>query len=166
MSTYTLRKELWVPYPLEAAFDFFSKPENLERITPPWLNFRIVTPSPIEMKPGAKIQYKLRVRGIPIRWLTVIERWDPPHEFVDVQAKGPYKLWHHTHRFYESRGGTMIEDCVRYQLPFGVLGRLVHWLQVKRDVEVIFQYRAQNVERLLHEALAGAQLGAARASKR
>ena len=87
-------------------FDFFSRAENLEQITPPWMRFKMLTPLPIEMKPGATIAYALRVRGFPIGWLTEIERWDPPHEFVDVQAKGPYKLWRHTHRFIESGGGT------------------------------------------------------------
>jgi len=146
---YSLRRELWVPLPLPAVFDFFSRPENLERITPPWMRFRILTPRPIAMKPGATIAYALRVRGIPMRWLTEIEQWNPPHEFVDVQAKGPYKLWRHTHRFSESRGGTLIEDHVEYALPFGPLGRLVHWLQVTRDLQQIFDHRTQQVEALL-----------------
>ena len=101
MTTYTLYRELWVPQDLPAVFDFFSRAENLERITPPWMRFRVLTPPPIVMQEGATIAYALRVRGLPLRWLTEIERWKPPYEFVDVQAKGPYKRWRHTHRFSE-----------------------------------------------------------------
>jgi len=145
----TLRRELWVPNPISEVFDFFSRAENLERITPPWMQFKILTPLPITMKPGATIAYALRVHGIPMRWLTEIERWNPPFEFVDVQAKGPYKLWRHTHRFSEVRGGTLIEDVVEYALPFGWIGRLVHRLQVSRDLAQIFDYRTQRVQALL-----------------
>src|SRR5436305_10113733 len=101
MATYVLERTLFVAKPRPAAFEFFSKAENLEKLTPPWLRFRIVTPTPVHMKPGANIEYALRIRGVPVRWLTEIERWDPPFEFVDVQKKGPYKLWRHTHRFIE-----------------------------------------------------------------
>jgi ligand-binding SRPBCC domain-containing protein len=149
MLTYSLQRELWVPHSLASVFDFFSRAENLERITPPWMRFRIVTPTPIAMKPGATIAYALRVRGIPLRWLTEIERWNPPYEFVDVQAKGPYKVWRHTHRFSEVAGGTLIEDSIEYALPFGPLGRLVHRLQIARDLSRIFDYRTQRVQTLL-----------------
>ncbi|HMD47996.1 MAG TPA: SRPBCC family protein [Bryobacteraceae bacterium] len=148
MTTYKLQRELWVPRSLEEVFDFFSRAENLERITPPWMHFRILTTRPIQMHPGATIAYALRVRGIPLRWLTEIERWNPPYEFVDVQTKGPYKLWRHTHRFAEADGGTSIADIVDYALPFGPLGRLVHRFQVARDLEQIFDYRAQRVRSL------------------
>jgi ligand-binding SRPBCC domain-containing protein len=149
MGLYTLHRELWVPHPLSTVFDFFSRAENLEHLTPPWMRFWILTPLPIVMKPGATIAYALRVKGIPLRWLTEIERWNPPHEFVDVQARGPYRLWRHTHRFSEVGGGTLIADTVDYALPFGLLGRLVHRLQVARDLEQIFDYRAQQVQALL-----------------
>jgi ligand-binding SRPBCC domain-containing protein len=149
MGFYTLHRELWVPYPLCTVFDFFSRAENLEQITPPWMRFRILTPLPIVMKPGATVAYSLRVRGIPLRWLTEIERWNPPFEFIDVQAKGPYKLWRHEHRFSELYAGTLIADTVEYALPFGPLGRLVHRLQVARDLSRIFDYRAQQVQALL-----------------
>ena len=149
MGLYTLRRELWVPYPLSTVFDFFSRAENLEQITPPWMRFRILTPLPIVMKPGATVAYSLRVRGIPLRWLTEIERWNPPFEFIDVQARGPYRIWRHTHRFSERNGGTLIEDTVAYALPFGLLGRLLHRLQVARDLAQIFDYRARQVQALL-----------------
>jgi ligand-binding SRPBCC domain-containing protein len=101
------------------------------------------------MKKGATIAYPLRVRGIPLRWLTEIERWNPPYEFIDIQVRGPYKLWRHTHRFLEAAGGALIVDIVEYSLPFGLVGRLVHRLRVARDVSQIFDYRAQHVQALL-----------------
>lgn len=149
MNTYTLQRELWVPNSLTAVFDFFSRAENLERITPPWMRFRILTPPPITMKQGATIAYALRVRGIPLRWLTEIERWNPPYEFIDTQIKGPYKIWRHTHRFSEAAGGTLIVDIVEYALPFGLIGRLAHRLQVARDLSLIFDYRAQHFPAML-----------------
>lgn len=149
MNTYTLQRELWVPNSLTAVFDFFSRAENLERITPPWMRFRILTPPPITMKQGATIAYALRVRGIPLRWLTEIERWNPPYEFIDTQIKGPYKIWRHTHRFSEAAGGTLIVDIVDYALPFGLIGRLAHRLQVARDLSLIFDYRAQHFPAML-----------------
>ena|SRR5688572_25131044 len=152
MTPHTLHRELWLPHPLPVVFDFFSRAENLQHLTPPWMHFRILTPLPIVMKPGATIAYTLRVRGVPVRWLTEIECWNPPHEFVDVQAKGPYKLWHHTHRFSEVEGGTSVVDTVRYALPFGPLGSLVHRLYVVRDLDLIFDYRARRIQELLSRA--------------
>lgn len=149
MTTYTLHRELRVARSRQVVFEFFSRPENLESITPPWMRFRILTPPPIPMQEGTKIAYALRVRGIPLRWLTVIERWNPPYEFIDVQERGPYRLWRHTHKFVEVEGGTSIVDRVEYALPFGPLGRLVHQLQVARDLEHIFEYRAQRIQSLL-----------------
>lgn len=146
---YVLKREAMVACPLRQVFDFFSRAENLEALTPPWLHFRIVTPQPITMKQGATIAYQLRVRGISVRWLTEIERWRPPYEFVDVQRKGPYRLWHHTHRFEECEGGTRIVDIVRYALPFGPVGRLVHRLRVRDDLAKIFDYRQRRVGELL-----------------
>ena len=146
---HVLKREATVSCPLEKVFDFFSKAENLETLTPPWLRFRIETPQPIQMRQGATIAYRLHVRGVPLRWLTEIEIWRPPYEFVDVQVKGPYKLWRHIHRFVECDGGTRIVDIVRYALPFGPLGRLAHRLQVARDLANIFDYREQRVGVLL-----------------
>jgi hypothetical protein len=147
--TYTLQRESFVPRPIAEVFDFFSSAENLEKITPPWLGFRILTPLPIELRRGTVISYRLRVRGIPIRWLTEIEEWAPPFEFVDIQRKGPYKSWRHTHRFVQVDGGTRMSDTVRYALPLGPLGRLAHRLQVARDLDRIFDYREQRVRELL-----------------
>jgi len=149
MAIYTLQRELLVPNELPEVFDFFSRAENLERLTPPWMRFRILTPPPIMMRQGTTIAYALRVHGIPIRWLTEIEEWNPPFEFVDNQAKGPYKLWRHTHRFSAVSGGTLVTDLVEYALPFGAVGRLIHRLQVARDLGRIFDYRSQRVLELL-----------------
>ena len=145
MKIREFQSETWLPLPPEELFPFFANAANLDAITPPWLHFNVLTPPPIVMRAGALIDYRLRVRGIPLRWLTVIEEWNPPYEFVDVQAKGPYQLWHHTHRFTEVEGGTAIADTVRYQLPFGPLGQLVHAMQVKGDIKQVFDYRASQV---------------------
>jgi ligand-binding SRPBCC domain-containing protein len=147
MSIYELDHKQWVPHPVQQVFQFFSAAENLEQLTPPFLRFHI-TRNPPRLDAGARIEYKLRVHGLPIRWLTVIEKWDPPHLFVDVQEKGPYKLWHHTHLFRPENGGTRIEDHVRYSLPFGLLGKIAHCLMVRRDVEAIFRYREQRIREI------------------
>jgi len=149
MSVYTLQRETFVPKPILPVFGFFSRAENLQYLTPPWLHFRILSPQPILMHEGATIAYKLRVRGIPVQWLTQIERWNPPFEFFDVQVKGPYKIWRHTHRFFEVEGGTRIVDIVNYALPLGPLGRVVHKLLVARDLSAIFNYRQRRVRALL-----------------
>jgi ligand-binding SRPBCC domain-containing protein len=126
-------------------FPFFADARNLEAITPPFLRFSVVTPEPIEMRVGALIQYRLQLHGVPVRWLTSIQAWDPPHRFVDVQVTGPYALWHHTHTFSPCDGGTLMRDVVRYAIPFGPLGELAHRLFVARDVERIFAFRQQEL---------------------
>ena len=142
--------ELWLARPIEEVFEFFSDARNLEAVTPRHFDFRVVTTPPIELKVGALIHYKLNVNGIPLGWTTRIETWDPPHGFSDVQLRGPYKLWHHTHTFTATGGGTMITDHVDYQLPLGFLGDLAHKLWVRRDVESIFAYR----EKMIRERFA------------
>jgi len=148
MRFHTLRRDQWTPAPLAEVFAFFSDAGNLAEITPPFLGFRILTPCPIPMSEGARIQYRLRVHGIPVKWTTEIRFWDPPRRFVDVQLTGPYAFWHHTHRFDERDGGTRMRDTVRYRLPFGVLGRIINALQVRRDVERIFDYRAERIAQM------------------
>lgn len=131
--------ELWLPLPPEELFPFFADAANLNAITPPWLHFHILTPSPIEMREGTLIDYKLRVRGIPVRWRTRINVWQPPHRFVDEQIRGPYRLWIHEHTFEPRDGGTLVRDHVRYAVP---LDRLLHRWIVRPDVERIFRYRS------------------------
>ena len=130
-------------------FPFFADARNLEAITPPLLGFRVVTPDPIEMRVGTLIQYRLRLHGVPINWLTSIQAWEPPHRFVDVQVRGPYALWHHTHTFEVVDGGTLMRDTVRYAIGFGVLGDIARRTLVRRDVDAIFDHRARTVPSLL-----------------
>jgi len=138
---HVLRREQRLPGPPGAVFPFFADAGNLEAITPGWLAFRIVTPRPIEMHVGALIEYRLRLHGVPVSWLTRIEEWEPGVRFVDAQLRGPYALWHHTHEFEADGDGTIVRDTVRYALPFGVFGGLAHLAFVRRDLEKIFDYR-------------------------
>ena len=145
---HTLRREQRLPGTPEEVFPFFSDADNLEAITPPWLAFHVVTPRPIDMGVGTLIEYKLRLRGIPVSWLTRIEVWEPGVRFVDAQLSGPYKLWHHTHEFEpDGDSGTIMRDVVRYALPYWPLGEVAHALLVKRDLARIFDFRAQEVPR-------------------
>ncbi len=136
----------WVPSPLDETFAFFADAFNLERITPPFLRFRVVTPPPIAMRPGALIDYRLRLRGVPFRWRTEITEWEPPRSFVDVQLKGPYRRWVHRHTFRAERGGTRIDDHVDYAV---VCGALTNPLIVRPDVRRIFAYRQRVIGELL-----------------
>lgn len=146
---HTLRREQRLPASPGEVFPFFADAGNLEAITPPWLSFQIVTPRPIEMGVGTLIEYRLRLRGLPISWLTRIEVWEPGVRFVDQQLRGPYALWHHTHEFAADAGGggTIMTDTVRYALPFGPLGNIAHALFVRRDLERIFDFRFDEVGR-------------------
>ncbi|MGW8282960.1 MAG: SRPBCC family protein [Gemmatimonadota bacterium] len=117
-----LRLEMQVDRPVEEVFDFFADAWNLERITPPELRFRILTPSPIHMKQGTLIDYRLSLFGVRVGWRTLISDWTPPFRFVDEQLQGPYREWVHTHTFARIPGGTLIRDEVMYRLPFGILG--------------------------------------------
>ena len=151
MAPFIFRSEQFVSRPLDEVFGFFSKAENLEQLTPKWLNFRILSVDPSPVRKGTLIRYSLRWRIFPIRWTTEIIEWEPPHRFVDVQLKGPYKLWRHKHRFVAEADGTRIIDEVHYLLPFGVFGLIAHRLKVKNDVASIFAYRTEGVTRLLGE---------------
>jgi ligand-binding SRPBCC domain-containing protein len=137
--------------PLQRArvFEFFSKAENLEKITPAELHFRILSPLPIQMRAGVRINYRLGLYGIPMTWVTEITRWNPPEEFIDEQRAGPYALWIHRHLFREDgKGNTSMEDRVDYKLPFYPLGEMAFPL-VRRQLRRIFNYRQQTVRRLL-----------------
>ena len=149
-SEQLLEREQRVALPLYRTFELFAEAANLEAITPPWLRFRIVSPQPLELGPGALIDYRLRLHGIPVRWRTRIELWEPPHRFVDAQLSGPYALWHHTHEF-EPAGpaATLIRDRVRYRIGWGPLGSVALALFVRRDLDRIFDYRREAILRLL-----------------
>lgn len=139
-----------IPRSRSETFAFFSDAFNLERITPPFLRFRIVTPAPINMEAGTVIEYRLALFGAPIYWQTVIESWNPEELFVDTQTKGPYALWRHTHSF-EEKGPlqTLMRDLVEYSIPYGALGRIAHGLFVERWLKQIFDYRAAMIARLM-----------------
>jgi ligand-binding SRPBCC domain-containing protein len=149
MRLHRLERAQRLPAPPEDVFPLFADALNLERITPPWLGFRVVAPGPIAMRAGACIEYRLRLHGFPITWRTEIVLWDPPRRFVDVQRSGPYRLWHHTHSFEPLDGGTLMRDVVRYALPLGPLGALTHMAFVRRDLERIFDFREKEVARLV-----------------
>ncbi len=141
----TFETEQRIASPLDEVFAFFAEARNLEAITPSSLRFAIDS-LPQRLERGAQIAYHLRLRGVPLRWKTMIARWNPPHEFVDVQLHGPYALWCHTHRFRAVDGGTVASDRVDYALPFWPLGNIALPL-VQSDVRGIFAYRKAVIER-------------------
>lgn len=138
MKIYRLRKSIWLPQPRAKVFEFFSNPGNLDRLTPAWLKFTILTPATGQLRQGALLDYRLRIRGMPIRWQSEITVWEPPHHFVDRQTKGPYSLWVHEHTFEERNHGTLVGDNVEYAVPGGII---VKKFLVAPDLERIFAYR-------------------------
>jgi len=142
---YRLTAVTHIPRPREEVFSFFADARNLQTLTPPWLHFQIVTPGEIIMKAGALIDYRLRVRGLPIAWQTVIDVWEPPHRFADHQRRGPYRWWEHEHRFEIEDGGTRMTDTVDYGVP---LGFILHPLLIRRDLQVIFTFREEMMRRI------------------
>lgn len=145
---HVLRTAMRVALPLEDVFPFFGATENLQRITPPELNFRIITRTPITIREGTVIDYRLALLGVPFAWQTEITTWRPPREFIDTQRKGPYAQWIHRHAFREQDGGTVIEDEVRYRLPVPVLGEIAYPV-VRLHLGRIFRYRHRQIGRLL-----------------
>ena len=150
---YLLEREQLLDAPLDVVFAFFSDAGNLAAITPKWLGFEIHTPLPVAMRVGLRLDYTIRLAGIPLRWRTRIARWDPPRRFVDVQERGPYALWEHSHFFEVRPAGVWMTDRVRYRLPFGALGRALHALAVRRALEAIFDYRSAQIAPALHDAV-------------
>lgn len=152
MAEQLLRRELRLKLPRDEVFEFFSDAANLERITPRELRFHIVSPQPIEMGKGTLIDYRLRIRGVPVKWQTEISVWNPPFGFEDRQIRGPYKQWIHRHTFTEiSRNETLIEDEIRYRLPLEPFGDLARFL-VRRELDYIFDFRQKAVADLLGNA--------------
>lgn len=149
MKIHEFSAEQWLPRPRAEVFPFFADARNLEAITPDWLRFRVVTPGRIELRPGALIDYVLRIHGLPVKWRTEICVWEPPHRFVDQQLRGPYRQWWHEHTFEEQNGGTLCRDLVRYGVPGGAL---VERLFVRRDVERIFAFRRQKLAEIFAAA--------------
>ena len=146
MKVFHLRIEQKIEKSQDELFSFFSNAYNLAEITPPWLYFQMLTPAPIEMKVGTLIDYRLKLRGIPIRWQSEITTWEPPHTFVDEQRRGPYRCWIHKHTFVSVPDGTLVRDEVDYAVLGGVL---VQKLFVAPDIEKIFAYRTAKLKELL-----------------
>lgn len=145
MKLYRLYREQVVPKPLEEVFAFFDRPENLNLLTPPELDFRILTPSPVPMHQGAMIDYSIRLWGIPVRWTSYIAVYEPPYRFVDVQLRGPYSFWYHLHKFQYLGGNTLIVDEVLHLPPFGLPGRLFYKLWIRPRLDYIFDYRRKRI---------------------
>ena len=138
MKTFTLTNELWLPQPPDEVFPFFADASNLQRLTPSSLRFRILTPPPIEMAVGTLIDYRIRLRSIPMRWQSEITVWEPPRRFVDEQRRGPYRLWVHEHTFTPHDGGTLAKDIVHYAV---LGGAIVQRLFIASELRRIFDYR-------------------------
>lgn len=150
MAEHILERKQIIRRPRAEVFEFFADAGNLERITPPELNFRILTPQPIDVRKGALIDYQLKLRGIPITWKTEITEWNPPHDFVDTALKSPYKQWIHLHTFEDGGAGeTVMRDQVRYRLPLEPLGDIAHFY-VKKELAYIFDYRYKVIEEIFH----------------
>jgi len=142
-----LHATLWVPRPIEEVFRFFSQPENLQTLTPANMKFHLLDEGPIEMREGLELSYKLRVKGIPIRWTSRITKWEPPFAFGDIQLKGPYNIWDHTHTFERDGSGTRVIDDVKYRAPG------FRWMErylVRPDIQRIFAFRHKTLETMFH----------------
>lgn len=142
---FVLKAEIWLPAPRSQIFEFFSDAFQLETITPPWMNFHVAAERPLTIQAGTKIDYQLRIHGLPLRWQSLISVWEPPVRFIDEQLRGPYRMWHHEHRFSEENGGTLVTDEVQYRVPGG---RLVNRLFVAPDLRKIFSYRTQKLQEI------------------
>ncbi len=145
MKTFHFKTQQTLDQPLSEVFEFFSNAHNLAIITPPWLHFEVLTPASIEMSPGTRIDYRLRVHGIPLRWQSEITEWNPPHAFADEQRRGPYRRWRHIHTFDETETGVVIGDSVEY----AVWGNgLINKFFVRPDIEKIFAYRSKQLDQI------------------
>lgn len=149
---FVLTCSQWLPQPPATIFPFFADAQNLERITPPFLKFRVVSMSTADIRLGTLIHYTLRLHGIPLPWTSRIDAWNPPYEFVDFQVRGPYRRWHHTHRFTAENGGTRVDDRVEFGLPVALLHHTPVAAMIHRDVRRIFAYRQETLARLFPPA--------------
>jgi ligand-binding SRPBCC domain-containing protein len=140
VKTFRFGRNQVLPLDLQRTFSFFADAHNLEVLTPPWLRFEVLTPAPIKLGAGALIDYKLRLRGVPVSWQSEIMVWQAPFRFVDVQRKGPYGRWVHEHRFFEIQAGTLVSDEIEYAIPGGPI---INRLLVRPDLHRIFDYRSR-----------------------
>ena len=153
MKLYNLKTEQYFDHSIETVFDFFSRPENLSVITPDKMNFNIITPLPIHMGKGKIIDYTIKVLGFPVRWRSIISSYDVPNEFTDEQLLGPYAFWHHKHHFKKHKKGTLMLVTITYAMPYGWVGRLIHWLSVKSQLQWIFNFRAKKLQEIFSESI-------------
>lgn len=153
MAVYYYNAEQFLPISIQKAWDFFSSAKNLAIITPPEMQFNILTKfDDAEIYEGMLIEYKLKpLLGIPVYWKTEICKVDKPYLFTDKELKGPYKIWEHTHTFIEKENGVLMKDQVKYELPFGILGQIAHTLLVRKKIENIFKYREKVLKKLFIE---------------
>jgi len=148
MSKYTLERKQTIPSDLNSTYAFFEDPRNLKEITPPWLSFRVVSASDETMRQGTRIRYKIRWFGLSMKWESLIAEYEKNESFADEMLRGPYKSWYHVHRFRAVPGGVEMSDRVDYELPFGPLGRLAHWLMVRRQLKAIFDFREKRIREI------------------
>ena len=156
MQVHLIEREQWVPRPPAEVFSFFADALNLERLTPEWLHFKVLSQSPGRIDAGTLIRYRLRLHGVPVRWLTRIEQWHPDRRFADVQLKGPYRFWHHVHEFEPDGDGTLMRDKVRLAMRAGRAGEWALRAFVRADLERIFDYRRDRIAELF---ISGRQAG-------
>ncbi|MBL7883349.1 MAG: SRPBCC family protein [Bacteroidia bacterium] len=147
---HILKRETIINKPIQEVFDFFSKAENLNKITPPNMNFKILTPLPIQMKKGTLIDYRIKVNSIPFKWKTEITDWNPPFRFIDTQLKGPYNTWIHEHIFEERDEKTIMMDIVQFKSPGWFLEPIIHLLFIEKKVKAIFDYREEQLLRIFN----------------
>lgn len=145
MSGHVLERRQTVTGNLEEVFGFFEDPTNLEAITPPWLNFEIVSSTDGEVRAGTELEYRLRWLGVPMGWKSRISEYERSRHFADEMLSGPFVSWYHRHVFTEVPEGVEMLDDVAYELPLGPLGRLVHRLGVRRQLDAIFDYRRDTI---------------------
>lgn len=145
MKTYFFKQEIHIPQPLETVFQFFSNAENLNRLTPPHLDFKILTRLPIIMTKGTLIDYQLKIYHFPVKWKTEITVWEPSYRFIDSQIKGPYKKWIHEHKFETVGDNTKMTDTVEYAIPGGIFSPAINNVFVRRDIQKIFDFREEQL---------------------
>ncbi len=146
---HEIKIEQWVPQPLSKTFSFFKEAKNLEKITPEFLKFRVLNQSTPEIQEGTKLNYRISLHGFPMKWQSEIKNWEPDHKFSDIQLKGPYSYWYHTHEFEEKKGGTIIKDHVLYKVPFGILCDLIVGKWIRKDLQLIFNHRAKVIKNIM-----------------
>ncbi len=151
MNDQIFTQQTFLKAPIEQVFSFFCDAHNLEKITPPWLQFKILNQSTPTIQKGTTFTYRLKIHGVPVHWTTLIEEWVPNTYFVDTQIKGPYRKWHHTHTFQSMDGGTQVNDRILYKMHFGRIGHLFAGKWVRRDVETIFAYREKAIEAIFSQ---------------